>query len=697
MEHNNHAPGGHAGNMNGNDGHAGRMNGNDGHAGTMKMPGGQASHMNAAGGHTGHMIADFRRRFWICLALTVPILLLSPAVQSAFHLKSLHFTGDRYVLFGLATIVFVYGGIPFFKGIVREMRARRPGMMTLVATAITVAYAYSTAVVFGLTGKLDMVLFWELATLVDVMLLGHWLEMRSIQGASGALEALAELLPADAHLVEKGGTRDVAVSDLSPGDTVLVRPGEKVPVDGTVTSGETSVDESILTGESRPVTKAAGDEVIGGSVNSEGAIEVRIEKTGSDTYVAQVIELVRMSQASRSRSQDLADRAAFWLTVIALGAGAVTLVAWLALGKTSSFAIERTVSVIVIACPHALGLAIPLVVAVSTALAARGGLLIRERSGFERAHAVQAVVFDKTGTLTEGRFGVTDVVAIDDSIDSDAVLSLAASVEELSEHAIARGIVAEAEARGVSTRAASDFKAIPGKAARAVVGESEVVVASPDYAGHQGTDTAVTAALAAQGKTVVFVLRDGRAIGAIALADVVRPESREAIDSLKAMGIRCMMLTGDSEKVAASVAAELGIDEYFAGVLPQEKSAAIARIKERGMVVAMVGDGVNDAPALAEADVGIAIGAGTQVALDSADIVLVKSDPRDTVTVLRLARSTYGKMRQNLGWATGYNVFAIPLAAGVLFPLGIVLSPAIGAALMSLSTIIVAVNAKLLK
>jgi P-type Cu2+ transporter len=652
---------------------------------------------HASGGHAGHMIADFRRRFWICLALTVPILLLSPAVQSAFHLKALHFTGDRYVLFALATVVFVYGGTPFFKGIVREMRAGRPGMMTLVSTAITVAYAYSTAVVFGLTGKLDMVLFWELATLVDVMLLGHWLEMRSVESASGALTSLAELLPADAHLVEEGGTRDVAVSDLSPGDLVLVRPGEKVPVDGNVSSGETSVDESILTGESRPVFKGPGDDVIGGSVNSEGAIEVRIEKTGSDTYVAQVIELVRRSQASRSRSQELADRAAFWLTVIALGAGALTLVAWLALGKTFEFAIERTVSVIVIACPHALGLAIPLVVAVSTALAARGGLLIRERTGFERAHAVQAVVFDKTGTLTEGRFGVTDVVVLEDSIDADGVLSLAAAVEELSEHAIARGIVAEAQARGVSTQAASDFRAIPGRAARAVVDGFEVVVASPDYAGREGTDTAVTTELAAQGKTVVFVLRDGRALGAIALADVVRPESKEAIDGLKAMGIRCMMLTGDSEKVAASVAAELGIDEYFAGVLPHEKAAAITRIKERGMVVAMVGDGVNDAPALAEADVGIAIGAGTQVALDSADIVLVKSDPRDTVTVLRLARSTYRKMRQNLAWATGYNVFAIPLAAGVLYPLGIVLSPAIGAALMSLSTVIVAVNAKLLK
>ena len=647
--------------------------------------------------HAGHMIADFQRRFWICLALTVPILLLSPAVQSAFHLKALHFAGDSYVLFGLATIVFVYGGAPFLRGFVREARARRPGMMTLVATAITVAYAYSTAVVFGLTGKPDMVLFWELATLIDVMLLGHWLEMRSIQGASGALQALAKLLPAEAHLVEGGGTRDVAVSELAPGDRVLVKPGEKVPVDGTVSSGETSVDESILTGESRPVFKGPGDKVIGGSVNSEGAIEVVIEQTGSDTYLSQVLELVRKAQASRSRTQELADRAAFWLTVIALSAGAATLIVWLAVGKTLEFAIERTVSVIVIACPHALGLAIPLVVAVSTGLAARGGLLIRERAGFERAHAVQAVVFDKTGTLTQGRFGVTDVVALDGETSPDEVLLLAASVEAMSEHSIARGIVAEADRRGLAPLPASDFKAIPGKAARAAVEGREVVVASPGYAAGEAQGAVVPPALEAQGRTVVFVLREGRAIGAIALADVVRPESRQAIDGLKAMGIRCVMLTGDSEKVAAAVAAELGIDEYFAGVLPQEKANEIKRIKERGIVVAMVGDGVNDAPALAEADVGIAIGAGTEVALESADIVLVRSDPTDIVTVLRLARSTFRKMKQNLAWATGYNVLAIPLAAGVLYPVGIVLTPAIGAALMSLSTVIVAVNAKLLK
>jgi Cu2+-exporting ATPase len=654
------------------------------------------SHEPTAGSHAGHMIADFRKRFWVCLVLTVPILLLSPAVQSAFHLKSLAFAGDRYVLLGLSTIVFFYGGMPFLKGIVDEARRRQPGMMTLISVAITVAYAYSVAVVFRLTGKIDMVLFWELATLIDVMLLGHWLEMRSVAGASNALE---ELLPAEAHLVSATGTSEVAVESLEPGDRVLVKPGEKVPVDGRVTKGESSVDESMLTGESVPVRKTTGDGVIGGSVNSEGAIEVIVERTGADTYLSQVAELVRNAQETRSHTQDLANRAALWLTVIALSAGAITFVVWLAIGKSTSFAIERTVAVMVIACPHALGLAIPLVVAVSTAIAARAGLLVRNRTPFERARLITAVVFDKTGTLTEGRFGVREIIPLAPGASEDDVLALAAAVESGSEHAIAQGINREAAERGIEVEPARSFKAMPGTGATAVVGEREVLVVSPGYVRTEKIeipDERLTA-ISEQGMTVVFVVADGEPAGAIALADVIRPESREAIETLKGMGVSCMMLTGDNRQVAKRVAAELGLDEFFAEVLPHEKAEKVREVKDRGLVVAMVGDGVNDAPALVEADVGIAIGAGTDVAIESADIVLVRDDPRDIVSVIRLARSTYGKMAQNLGWATGYNVFAIPAAAGVLYPLGIVLTPAIGALFMSLSTIIVAINARLLR
>jgi P-type Cu2+ transporter len=665
------------------------------HHGDMKP-----SHAAMPGRHAGHSVADFRRRFWVCLAVTIPILLLSPNVQSALHLKdALRFAGDRYVLFALSSFIFFYGGWAFFKGMANEIRRRAPGMMTLIALAITVAYCYSTAVVFGLTGKIDLALFWELATLIDIMLLGHWLEMRSVMGASQALEKLAQLLPSQAHLVvEEGKTSDVPVEELAPGDVVLVKPGEKVPVDGTVLRGETSVDESMLTGESRPVFKGVGAAVIGGSVNAEGAIEIRIEKTGADTYLSQVIDLVRGAQESRSRTQDLADRAAFWLTVIAVTAGVSTLVVWLSLGRTFDFAVERMVSVMVITCPHALGLAIPLVVAVSTALAARSGLLVRERSGFESARLIRVVVFDKTGTLTEGKFGVSDVVSLSGRT-SDEVLSLAAAVESQSEHSIARAVVDEAHARGLESQNADGFRAVPGSGAVAQVGGREVMVVSPNYIESRGIGMQGPrlAELAGQGKTVVVVTYGGEPVGAIALSDIIRPESREAVRTLKEMGIQCMMLTGDNRHVAATVAEELGLDDYFAEVLPHEKSEKIKEVKALGPVVAMVGDGVNDAPALAEADVGIAIGAGTEVAVESADIVLVRNDPRDIAAVIRLARSTYRKMEQNLVWATGYNVIAIPAAAGVLEPIGIVLSPALGAVFMSLSTIIVAVNARLLR
>jgi len=644
------------------------------------------------------MVADFRRRFWACLVVTVPILLLSPLIQDTLHISdALDFSGELYVLFALSSFVYFYGGWPFLKGIRDELVKREPGMMTLIAVAITVAYVYSSAVVFGLEGKL---LFWELATLIDIMLLGHWLEMRSVMGASRALEKLVELLPSEAHLIQTdGGIEDVPVDALNPGDRVLVKPGEKIPVDGELVKGETSVDLSALTGESVPVHRGTGDELIGGSVNGEGAVEMVIEKTGSDTYLSQVIGMVREAQESRSHTQDLASRAAFWLTIISISVGVVTLAVWLILGHTFEFSMERSVTVMVITCPHALGLAIPLVVAVSTALSAGNGLLIRDRSTFERARLLQAVVFDKTGTLTEGRFGVSDVVAFDGSPSEEEVLALAASVESQSEHSIARGITDEARDRDLSVEQPEGFKAVPGKGALATVGGKEVMVVSPGYLEEENIalDNARVEELAAQGKTVIYVLFDKKPVGAIALADIVREESREAIAHLKEMGIQCMMLTGDSRQVAQQVAGDLGLNDYFAEVLPHDKSHQIKEIKERGLVVAMVGDGVNDAPALVEADVGIAIGAGTDVAVESADIILVRNDPRDVSSILGLSRATYRKMQQNLAWATGYNAFAIPAAAGVLYPLGIVLGPAVGAVLMSLSTIIVAVNARLLK
>ncbi len=644
----------------------------------------------------GHMVEDFRRRFWVSLALTLPVLATSEMIQHFLGLRgALAFPGDRFVEFAFASAVYFYGGWPFLTGLVDELRKKLPGMMTLVALAITVAYAYSALVVVGLPGT---VFFWETATLIDIMLLGHWIEMRSVLGASRALEELVRLLPAEAHrLRADGSVEEVPLDALKPGDRVLVKPGEKIPTDGRVVQGRTSVNQAMLTGESQPVEKGEGDEVIGGAVNGEGAITLEVRRTGAETYLSQVIELVHRAQQTRSRTQDLANRAALWLTLIAVGGGTVTLVAWLAAGREFSFALERMVTVMVIACPHALGLAVPLVVAVSTALSARSGLLIRDRSAFERARALDAVVFDKTGTLTEGRFGVTDIVPLDGRSERE-VLRLAAALESRSEHPIAAGVVRAAQERGVAYPVPDGIAAIPGKGAQGTVDGAAVKVVSPGFLKEHGLAVADArvARLAEQGKTVVYVLVDGRAIGAIALADIIRPESREALARLKAMGIKPIMLTGDSTAVARWVAGELGLDEYFAEVLPDQKAARIEAVKGRGLTVAMVGDGVNDAPALVVADVGIAIGAGTDVAIESADIVLVRSDPRDVPTVVRLARATYGKMVQNLWWATGYNAVAIPLAAGVLAGAGIVLSPAVGAVLMSVSTVVVALNARLL-
>ncbi|MGH8003703.1 MAG: copper-translocating P-type ATPase [Limisphaerales bacterium] len=649
----------------------------------------------SGGSHHGHMVADFQKRFWISLAVTVPILLLSPVIQSFLGLgESLHFAGDSYVLFVLSSVVFFYGGFPFLKGIVEELKKAKPGMMTLIAVAITTAYVYSSAVVFGLPGE---IFFWELATLIDVMLLGHWIEMKSVLGASKALEVLARLMPSGAHkLMPDGSIKDVPLNELTVSDRVLVKPGEKIPADGEVISGESAVNESMLTGESKPVSKTAGSKVIGGAVNGEGSLTAEVKKMGKDSFLSQVIELVRQAQESKSKTQDLANRAAQWLTAVALGGGVLTLLVWAAmLNKEFAFALERTVTVMVISCPHALGLAVPLVVAVSTAIAAGNGLLIRNRAAFESARGIQAIIFDKTGTLTEGKFGVTDTLIFDSNITANELLRYAASLEAHSEHPIAKGIVASAK----ETFPVENFRAIPGKGAEGRVNGREIKVVSPGYLREENisiSDERIEK-LSAQGKTVIFVLIDGALKGAVALADIVRPESKKAISMLKEMGIRCMMLTGDNRQVARWVAEEIGLDEYFAEVLPQEKASKIKEVQSRGLTVAMTGDGVNDAPALAQADVGIAIGAGTDVAIETADIILVRSNPLDVVAIIGLARATYRKMAQNLAWATGYNAFAIPLAAGVLYNLGILLSPAFGAALMSASTVIVAINARLLR
>ncbi len=663
--------------------------------------GGHSEHGGSGGhdhhSHHAHMVADFRRRFWINLILTIPVLALAPMLQGWVGLTdTLAFPGDSVVQFLFASVVFFYGGWPFLKGLATELGKRQPGMMTLIAMAITVAYGYSALVVFGVEGK---VFFWELATLIDIMLLGHWIEMKSVMGASAALEKLVKLMPAEAHLIDADGNiRDIPVNELKHDDRVLIKPGEKVPTDGVVIEGLTTVNESMLTGESMPVEKEAGSEVIGGAVNGEGAITIEVQRTGGETYLSQVIEMVRQAQAARSKTQDLANRAALWLTVIAISVGGVTMATWLLIGMPFEFALERTVTVMIITCPHALGLAVPLVVAVSTAISAKNGLLIRDRTAFERARNLQAIVFDKTGTLTEGRFGVTDIITLAD-LDDTRVLSLAASIEAQSEHPIAAGVVRTAKERSVEVSTPRNFKAIPGRGAEAEVDNVTVKVVSPGYLNENNieVDNDEVRRVSGEGKTVVYVLLDDRLVGAIALADIIRPESREAIAKLKSMGIQVMMLTGDAEAVAKWVARELDLDDYFAEVLPDQKAAKIKEVQARGLTVAMTGDGVNDAPALTQADVGIAIGAGTDIAIESADIVLVRSDPRDVTAIVELARATYSKMIQNLWWATGYNAFAIPLAAGVLYPIGIVLSPAAGAALMSLSTVIVSINARMLR
>jgi Cu2+-exporting ATPase len=666
---------------------------------TMPRPSGHEEgkgegHRPGMDGSHRHMLEDFRRRFFISLILTVPILIISPGFQAFFGI-SYSFTGSNYILLVLSTAVYAYGGYPFLKGIVQEVRARLPGMMTLIAVAITVAYAFSALVVLGFVGGEPF--FRELATLIDIMLLGHWIEMRSVLESSRALEELVKIMPSEAHRMKDGQTEDVSVDALTVGDRVLIKPGEKIPVDGEVVEGQSSVNESMLTGESKPVSKKAEAKVTAGSINGEGSLVAEVTKTGKDIYLNQVIELVRKAQESKSRAQDLANRAAFYLTIVALLVGTLTFLIWYLVGQTLDFAVERAATVMVITCPHALGLAVPLVIAVSTTLAANSGLLIRQRQAFEQSRDLQAVVFDKTGTLTRGIFGVTDILSFG-SMQEDEILRVAGSLEGNSEHPIARGIVRSAEKKKIALSPPEEFQALPGRGVQGKIEGSLIRVVSPGYLQESGitvTDERVEK-VASQGKTVVYLLEGQKPVGALALADIVREESREAIARLKGMGVTCMMLTGDNRAVAKWVAEELGLDEYFAEILPHQKSEKIKEVQKQYRV-AMVGDGINDAPALVQADVGIAIGAGTDVAVESADIVLVRSDPRDVADIILLSKKTYRKMFQNLLWATGYNSFAIPLAAGVAIQYGIVLSPAAGAALMSLSTIIVAINAQLLK
>src|SRR3989344_2201703 len=644
------------------------------------------------GRHAGHHTEDFLRKFWVTLALTVPIFFYSEMAHMLFGLRGPEFTGWRYMLLVLGTFVFFYCGWVFIAGAYRELRARLPGMMTLIAIAIATAYAYSAVSILAGTGH-D--LLFELASLIAVMLLGHWIEMRAVQGAQGALKELAKLLPDTAEVIRDGKTALIPLSGLRSGDIVLIKPGAKVPADGVIVEGRSDLNEAIITGESKLVSKTIDSEVIAGSMNGDGSLKVKVTKIGEHTFLAGVMRLVADAQASKSRLQILSDRAAFYLTIIAISTGGITFVLWLLADAGMVFATERMVAVLVIACPHALGLAVPLVASISTTMAARNGLLIRQRLALEAARTVSVVLFDKTGTLTKGEFCVDTIVSAEGYTESN-VLKFAASINSQSEHSLAKAIVAEANQRGIELLPISNFERIAGKGAKARVEGADVFVGS-EALFDTDVRTADILALEKEGKTVVHIGRESQHIGSIALVDIIRPESREAITALKKLGVKVAMITGDSEDVAAWVAQDLGVDQYFARVLPHEKAEKVRLLQSQGQKVAMVGDGVNDAPALTQADLGIAIGAGTNVAIESAGIILVRSDPRDIPKIIRLSKLTYAKMIQNLFWATGYNIVALPLAAGALAFKGIILQPALAAVFMSLSTVIVAVNAVLLR
>lgn len=655
----------------------------------------QASlHHDAHDKHAGHSPGMFKNKFWLSLLLTIPTVLFSHLVGDWLGFTMPKFAGSAYISPIFATIIFFYGGWVFIAGSIVEIRGRQPGMMTLISLAIVTAYAYSLATVLGF-GNGDF--FWELATLITIMLLGHWMEMRSIQNAQGALRELAKLLP-DSVELENGTV--VPLDKLSVGDVFIVRPGGKIAADGIVISGSSEVNESMLTGESLPVAKGEGDHAIGGTINGSGALRMRVEHVGNQTTLSGIMRLVAEAQQSKSRVQVLADKAAFYLTYVALGAGLITLFVWLIFDASPSHAVERMVTVLVIACPHALGLAIPLVTSISTTLAARGGMLVRDRKALEEARRANVVLFDKTGTLTLGELGVREVVAIDG--DSAGLLSYAAAAESFSEHPIAKAVVSHAQKLGLEKKTAENFAALPGKGVTVMVGSEKVYVGGPNLLKELALQISNTTSEHAQtflkrGESVLYVIVDNILRGVISVADTVRPESREAVELLHNAGVRVAMVTGDAQPVAASIARELGIKEVYAEVLPQDKTTIVKKLQEKNDKVIMVGDGVNDAPALVQADVGIAIGTGADVAIESAGILLAGNDPRGVVKIIALSRATYGKMMQNLFWATGYNILAIPLAAGVLAPWGILLSPALGAVLMSASTIIVALNAQLLR
>jgi P-type Cu2+ transporter len=642
--------------------------------------------------HAGHHTEDFLKRFWICLILTIPVLLLSEMIQHWFRFH-ISFAGDKYVLLLLGTVIYVYGGMPFLKGIVSEIRDKAIGMMTLVALAITVAFIYSAAVVFGLKG---MDFFWELATLIDIMLLGHWLEMRSTMAASKALESLIALLPSKVHVEKENGVVDIDLNALKNGDIALIKPGEKIPADAFVIEGSSYVNESMLTGESVPVKKEKEAKVIGGGINGNGALRVKITGTGKDSYLNKVITMVQSAQAAKSNTQNLADKVAKWLTIISITVGIATFIYWFSIEQNLAFALERMVTVMVTACPHALGVAIPLVVAISTTASATHGLLIRNRTAFENARNLTTIIFDKTGTLTKGSHEVQKVIPLSNEFNENDLLQYAASVQQNSEHHIAHGILRKLKEKSLALWRVENFNYMQGIGVSGIVNGKSVLSVGPNYfTQHSISLPPIPKEIDENIETISFLLIDNKPAGIITLADSIRDTSKEAIDELKEMNIKSFLLTGDNDKIAGAVANKLGMDGYLANVLPHEKQTKLKEFQQKGEVVAMTGDGVNDAPALAQADVGIAVGSGTDVAAETADIILVNSDPKDVVQMIAFGKATYKKMIQNLAWAVGYNVVAIPLAAGVLYPY-FTLSPAMGAVLMSLSTVIVAVNARLL-
>ncbi|MBD3231218.1 heavy metal translocating P-type ATPase [Candidatus Dependentiae bacterium] len=645
------------------------------------------------------MLKDFKIRFWINTILTIPILILSPTIQGILNLK-IKFYGEHIILFLLSSTVFVYGGWPFLKGFIKEIKNKQPGMMTLITLAITIAYLYSGIVTFIISGK---TFFWELATLIDVMLLGHWIEMKSTLSASQALEKLAKLLPSKANLIlEDGSLKKIAVSKLKTGDKVLIKPGEKIPADGIIIEGKTKINEAMITGESKPVDKEINDKVIAGSINKSGSIAIKVEKKGKDSYISQVIKLVQKAQESKSKVQTIADKAAFYLTIIAICVGITTLLIWLLIGSKFVFALERMVSVMVVTCPHALGLAIPLVISAITTISAENGLLIRKRTPFEKAYKIKTIIFDKTGTLTEGKFGVTNIISFSD-INSEQILKFAAAIENKSEHFLATSIVEKAKEQKLELPKVENFEAISGKGVIGQIDKEQFFIGNQEilnetqinFKNNENIKTKFEK-LQQDGKTVIIITTKNNILGLIALSDIIRKESKQACKKLKNMDFEIAMITGDNEIVAQQVAKELNINTVFAEVLPDQKAAKIKSLQKKGNTVAMVGDGINDAPALAQANIGIAIGAGTDIAIEAADIILTKNDPRDVVNIIKLSKLTNRKMFQNLVWATGYNIITIPLAAGILYKFGIIMPPAVGALVMSLSTVIVAINSQII-